>query len=106
MVFSASGRYLTAANKDKISVWDWTQNQIARLSHDNEITAIAFTPDDRRIISARQDKTVRVWAWQADDLITDACSRLEGNLTYEEWRIYLREEKYEPTCNDIPAPDR
>jgi WD40 repeat protein len=108
VVFSASGRYLAAANEDKISIWDWSQGrEIARLSHDDEITAIAFTPDDRRIISASQDKTVRVWAWQADDLITDACARLEHNLTREEWRTFLGDEPYDKgTCPHLPVPEK
>jgi WD40 repeat protein len=36
--------------------------QISMLSgHSNEVTSVAVTPDGRRIVSASQDKTARVW---------------------------------------------
>jgi len=47
-----------------------------------------------------------VWQLYADDLIADACSRLEANLSHEAWRTYLGEEPYRPTCPGLPVPER
>ncbi len=107
VVFSATGRYIAVANGGKISIWEWMQGrEVARLRHDGLVTAIAFTPDDSRLVSASQDKSVRVWAWQAADLVADACSRLERNLTREEWKSYLGQEDYRATCPSLPMPEK
>ena len=35
--------------------------ELARLGHDGEVTAAAFSPDGARIVTASNDKTARVW---------------------------------------------
>jgi WD40 repeat protein len=107
IAFAGGDQYVAVANGDKISIWDWMNNrQIAKLSHDELVTDIAFTPDDSRLVTASQDDMVRLWAWRKDDLIADACSRLERNFTPDEWRNYLGDEPYRETCPGLPVPDR
>jgi hypothetical protein len=36
--------------------------------------------------------------WRAEDLIAEACARLDRNLTDAEWRQYLSDEPYRKTC--------
>lgn len=104
LVFSSDGRYLAASNRHEVLVWDRILGrELARLSHPGDVTDIAFTPDDARILSATQSDMVHVWAWKQEELISDACSRLERNLTQEEWRTYLGDEPYRPTCPALPA---
>lgn len=50
------------------------------------------------------DGTARLWRWQAEDLIQQACSRLPWNLTQAEWRRYLGDLPYRRTCPDLPVP--
>jgi hypothetical protein len=45
---------------------------------------------------------VRVWLWQPEDLIADACTRLPRNLTQEEWQQYVGAEPCRPTCPNLP----
>jgi WD40 repeat protein len=107
IAFTGNGQYVAVANGDKISIWDWMNNRkIANMNHGGSVTEIAFSPDNSRLISASQDDTVRVWAWQKNDLVADACSRLERNLTHEEWRTYLSDERYVPTCPDLPVAEK
>jgi hypothetical protein len=48
--------------------------------------------------------TARVWLLRPEDLIAEACSRLTRNLTHAEWRQYIGEEEYRPTCPNLPVP--
>jgi len=45
-----------------------------------------------------------VWLWRPEDLIAEACARLTCNLTREEWRQYIGDEPYRPTCPELPVP--
>jgi len=73
----------------------------ARLAHDAEVMAVAFSPDGRRLATA-SGKTARLW--RPEDLIQQACRRLEHNLTVDEWHQYLGEEPYRATCPNLPTP--
>jgi WD40 repeat protein len=102
--FSRDGRLLASDAGSKGLVWDLaTGRAIVRLP---EVESFQFTPDGKRLIAVHEDNTVRVWQLSADDLIADACSRLEGNLSHEEWRTYLGEEPYRTTCPGLPVPER
>ena len=50
------------------------------------------------------NSVARVWLWRPEDLIASACARLTRNLTLEEWRNYIGDEPYRPTCPDLSAP--
>ncbi len=108
VIFSADGRYLAASNGNQISIWDWKRGrEIARLRHGDTVDKVAFTPDGSRLVSASWgDNMVRVWAWQKGDLVADACSRLERNLSLEEWRTSLGDEPYHETCPGLPVPEK
>jgi WD40 repeat protein len=45
---------------------------------------------------------IRFWLWRAEDLISEACSRLTRNLTMDEWHTYMGSRKYRATCPSIP----
>ena len=65
---------------------------------------LAFSPDGTRLATASLDKTAWLWLWRTEDLIAEACKRLPRNLTHAEWRQYLVDEPYRPTCPNLPVP--
>jgi len=43
-------------------VWDAaTGKEIARMTHDNTVWSVAFSPDSKYVVSGSSDKTARVW---------------------------------------------
>ncbi len=106
VVFSPDGRHLAIQKGDSILVWNWAEDRI-EIQLDTESSSfydVQFTPDGSRLVT--RSNTVQVWAWRGEDLIADACSRLERNLTHEEWRTYLGEEPYRATCPGLPIPEK
>lgn len=86
-----------------IHIWDMESGrEVARMAHEKGVTAVSFSSDARWIASSSDDDTVRVWLWQPNDLVELACSRLDQNLTQAEWRQYLPDEPYRPTCTNLP----
>ena len=57
-------------------VWEAdTGKEIARMTHDDFVNSVAFSPDGKYVVSGSRDKTARVWVWQPEDLIANACAR-------------------------------
>jgi hypothetical protein len=60
-------------------------------------SAASFADDDRAVVSYAGFQMQR-HLWRAEDLIAEACARLDRNLTDAEWRQYLGDEPYRKTC--------
>jgi WD40 repeat protein len=73
--------------------------------HDGDVASAAFSPDGKYVVSASLDGTARVWVYQTDDLIADACSHLTRNLTHAEWEQYIGGAlPYQVVCSSLPIP--
>lgn len=105
--FGPDGRLIAAVARDEALVWDWAkQRPLLRLYDVRGYSGeVQFTPDGGRLVAIHKDDTIRVWALRADDMIADACSRLERNFTREEWRSFMGVEAYRPTCDALPVPE-
>jgi WD40 repeat protein len=99
--FNPDGTTLATVSSDKIvRLWDAaTGTELARLEHDDSVYAIDFSPDGSILATASNDCTARIWHLQPEDLICEACSRLDRNLTQEEWDQYFPGEPYRKTCD-------
>jgi WD40 repeat protein len=103
--FNSTGQYLATAGDDKWArVWEVrTGRLVAQLLHDADVDSIAFSPDDKYVLSGggRSDRTGRLWLWRPADLIDETCLRLKRkSLTREEWENYVGSiPPYRETCS-------
>lgn len=64
LVFSPTGRWLAWTSRNrKIAVWNVRRGEqlVAFSGHDDAVTGLVFTADDRALISSSQDSTLLVW---------------------------------------------
>jgi WD40 repeat protein/energy-coupling factor transporter ATP-binding protein EcfA2 len=103
IAFSPDGKYLVTSSGDRTArVWQIASSrEVARVTHKHDVTAVAFSPDGKYLATASWDKTARVQLWRSEDLIEEACTRLTGNLTPEEWNQYLPGEPDRDTCPNL-----
>jgi WD40 repeat protein len=63
--FSADGRFIAAANysSSACQIWDASTHQsiLQLVGHKDYVYSVAFFPDDKQIMSASSDGTIRVW---------------------------------------------
>lgn len=119
--FSPDGRYIATGGLDKTArIFELaSSSEVARLYHDAPVMAIVFAPDSKYVLTAtgwgtqEQDDAqpagltehffaVSRNALQTNDLIEEACSRLNRNLTPEEWKQHVGDEPWRKTCPNLP----
>jgi WD40 repeat protein len=80
------------------------------MSHAKEVNSLAFSPDGTYAITGSNDNTAVVWqikfaesleAMNGNALVQNACSRLDRNLTQQEWSQFLSAQPYRKTCPDL-----
>ncbi len=113
VAFSPDGQWLATASDEKFArIWEAaTGREVARMTHEGFVNHVAFSPDGRWVATASDDGTARVWEASAghplpddpEELISEACSRIERNFTEAEWQHYLSDEPYRPTCPNLPG---
>ncbi|MFI7536684.1 WD40 repeat domain-containing protein [Streptosporangium sp. NPDC049376] len=66
--------------------------------HTGWVNSVAFSPDGTRLASG-DDGTVRIWdVALPQDLLGAVCAIAGRGFTPEEWRQYIRDAPYQPTC--------
>ena len=105
LAYSPDGKWLISGSQDQTArIWEIaTGREVARIKFDQTVSAVAFSPDGKRLLLGTQDGILRVWLWQDEDLVQLACSRLERNLSQIEWREYMGDRPYRPTCSNLPS---
>jgi WD40 repeat protein len=61
--------------------------------------------DNRWVVTGSDDKTVRLWLLQVNDLVNLAHTSLGRNFFAEEWQLYFPGQRYRKTFPDLLGPD-
>jgi WD40 repeat protein len=106
VVFSPDGQSLATASDDKtariVTVADG--RELARITHDRAVNAVAFSPNGQSLATASDD-TARLWSTALDDMLHQLCTGRGRNLSLAEWRRYLGDLPWQPTCKNWPTPE-
>jgi len=73
------------------------------LQYDQDIYAVAISPDNPSVFTGSSDGTVRLWTLAVDDLIEQACFAAGRNFYHSEWTDFFAEQKYPQSCPDYPV---
>jgi hypothetical protein len=68
---SRQGRLLALAGVRQITIWNLAEQRIQNIcrGHDGPIEALAFAPDERLLISAGADRTIKLWRSGTEQLV-------------------------------------
>jgi WD40 repeat protein len=116
IAISPDSRWLVTGSQDSTArVWDLTAisppgrgrggfaiTSVILPDHDQEITTVAMSADNRWLATGSRDSTARLWMLQLDELIDLACRTTGRNLSPAEWNQYFQGEEYRQTCPDLP----
>lgn len=119
VAFSADGARLAGGAADgSVRIWSVTDRAAAPLllhagepqpsGGDPAIAAVAYSPDGRWLAAITRAGDLFTWRERIEDLMSAACAAARRNLTAQEWALYLSDQPYRKTCQDIPfgLPER
>jgi WD40 repeat protein len=105
VAFSPDGRYLaTGGTSGIVTVYDLTTGSPAASFDDGSAVAdVTFSLDGRKLAFGGQNGNVVQlgqvgWTSSTASLERTLCSEVRGNLSPEQWRVYVPVEAYQRTC--------
>lgn len=106
---SAGGDRIVVASFDPYEVQLWNTDkpndaQFIFAGHQAQVVSVAISPDNRRIVSASADGSVRIWpnlpTTPADEAI---CAKLTSTMTAKQWSTWISTElPPQQTCPGLP----
>ncbi len=80
----------------------FTKEEVARIVHTDQINDVTFNGDGTMLATASSDGRILVSVLEPEVLTEKACSRLQRNLTEDEWNQYVTGD-YALTCPNLPV---
>jgi WD40 repeat protein len=74
--------------------------------HEDSVTAVAFSPDNRWVVTGSDDGTARLWLLQIEDLLVLARRTAGRNLSKDEWQTFLPGQPYFEVFPNLPIPKK
>ena len=105
IALSSDGQYLAmigVEDTDERPMYIWevkTGRPMARITSRVGFGKVALS---QRYLALQVSDTVHIFLWRPEDLINEACARLNRNLTQQEWRQFFPDEPYRKTCPNLP----
>ncbi len=101
VAISPDDRWLATVSFDNVArLWDiHAKREYSYLQFKEGLEAVTFTKNGGLLVAHGSFLTLE--PWRTADLIEDLCTRLDRNLTYEEWRQYLGNDPYRQTCPNL-----
>ncbi len=105
--FNPDNNLLASSSLDgTVKLWDCTNlnNQPIELKdHESWVLSIAFSPDGKNLVTTSNKKDrILIWATNPDYLAPEVLSRLNRNMTEEEWNTYVAKDiEYEKTSQEL-----
>lgn len=110
--FSPDGKLLASAGLDrKLQMWVVDHEEDLPIVMDNNngnVWRLGFAKGSNYLLASCNNGEVRVWPTDTRTLADQVCPKLKRNMTKEEWRIYVGDEKeipYESTCISLLIKD-
>ena len=110
--FSPDGKLLASAGLDrKLQMWVVDHEEDLPIVMDNNngnVWRLGFAKGSDYLLASCNNGEVRVWPTNTRTLADQVCPKLKRNMTKEEWRIYVGDEKeipYESTCISLLIKD-
>ena len=105
IALSPDGQYLAMkgiedTEEEPMYIWEVsTGRPVARITSQWHFGSLALS---QRYLALQVLDTVHIFLWRPEDLINEACTRLNRNLTPQEWRQYFPEDPYRKICPNLP----
>lgn len=100
VTFSPDGQHIAAGVGGLLAqVWEVKSlRETTRVTHGGAINTLYFSPGGKYLVTAGDEPTVRLTLLRKDDLIREACLRLQTTVTPEEWVKYLKDKPGVKVC--------
>jgi WD40 repeat protein len=90
--------------RGRLTVWDAVAGaRLAQLPDFGHLGSAAFSPDGRYLIAGYNENAAALWLWRSGDLRDQACFRLAGNLSHDEWKRWFPRQPYRQICPTLPT---
>jgi WD40 repeat protein len=109
IALSHNGNYAAILENDVVKIIDLSESrEISQIDLDKPYSHISFSNNDIRLLTwgdeiapSKTNKIAKmpsIWKWQTEDLIKEACIRINREFTNDEWNKYFGDEPYREVC--------